>query len=220
MTDAKNPALGGDAHDRLLDAAPEATPDACTVPATLGALLDLHGMDPALDSRRYTASGRAKVVAARRLGTIRSCHAGFAGLMTAATALALGAGAAQFAAAVLVGAIAALTIARSHRSAPGAQPQREILVGFAAAALVTAIVVLQPALGGSVPGFCLVPGAALAAIVGICAATLGVFATISRRPLLARASIMVARSSSSSQPSWTTPRLGAGPVSRNPGSSA
>jgi hypothetical protein len=174
-----------DAQDRLLEATPDLTAVAAggEVPASLGALLDLHGMDPGLDSRRYTSN----TAEARQARFIRRCHAGLACVLPAAIALVLGAGLVQLAAATVVGAIAAVAIARSHRTAPGAQPLREILVGFAIAAAVSAAVALQPAIAGPVSGFFLIPAAGLAAVVAIGAATLSVAAAITHHPLLARA---------------------------------
>jgi len=189
MPDA-NPIASEAAQDRLLEATPDLTAVAAhgDVPASLGALLDLHGMDPGTDSRRYT-SNSAEVRQAR---FIRRCQAGLACVLPAVIALVLGAAMVQLAVAMVIGAIAALAIARSHRSAPGSQPLREILVGFAVAAAVTAVVALQPAIAGPVSGFFLIPSAALAAVIAIGAATLSVVAAITHHPLLARASTPVA----------------------------
>ena len=167
-------------QDHLLEATPETTAlaPAHGVPASLDALLDLHGSDPALDSRRWTSAAARR---ARQARVLRDCHAGLAPVLAVATAALVGADPLRLAVGAVAGSLAA--IAKSHRALPGGQPVSEALAGTAFAVTLSALVAALPSEALPIGGVTLAGGSVLAAVVAIGAA-LQVTVSLSMKPVL------------------------------------
>ncbi len=170
-------------QDRLLEATPDtatAVAPATDVPESLGALLDLHGSDAALDSRRWTSAAARR---ARQARIARDCHAGLAPLLALGAAGIAGADHLHLAVAVVAGTLGAAAIAASHRALAGGRPVAEAVAATAFAATLAGAVAVLPAESVPVGTIAIASGNLVAGVVALGAA-FQVLASLSTKPVM------------------------------------
>jgi len=130
------------------------------VPSSLGALLDHHGVDPALDSRRHLRRPRWSRIAGL-------CHALGAGLLTAGALFTT----LQHSASAMLAAAIAITgsavILMSHTTRPGRHALRELVTVTIAALSVNWFTAMHPLNIEFVPGMTLAAWHVLAGIAAL-----------------------------------------------------